>query len=76
MHHVEVKGNGEDKFEVTRGTRSKKQTTKEKSVSKTWFIERADCDFVVGADSNNGNCYIIPTDIIEIIGLNNHLSKL
>lgn len=74
MYRVEVKGTSGDKFEVTRGSRSGKQIIKEKSASRTRRIERADCDFVVGVDSNNGECYIIPTDIIEIIGVNN-LSK-
>ena len=74
LYRVEVKGSSGDKFEVTRGGRSGKQIIKDKSAKRTRLIERADCDFVVGVDSNNGDCYIIPTDVIEVIGITN-LSK-
>lgn len=74
MYRVEVKGSSGDKFDVTRGGRSGKQIIKTKSANRTRLIERADCDFVVGVDSNNGDCYIIPTDVIEVIDLKN-LSK-
>ena len=29
-------------------------------------IERGDCDFVVCVDSNNGDCFILPVDILDI----------
>lgn len=65
MYRVEVKGTNGDHFDVTRGGRSGAQIKRGKSRER--LIKRDDCDFVVGVDSANGDCYIIPTDIIEII---------
>lgn len=72
LFRVEVKGASADKggktqFNVTRGGRSGAQINKA-APSRTRLIERADCDFVVGVNSDNGDCYIIPTDFIEIVG--------
>lgn len=69
LYRVEVKGSSNSQFNVTRGTRSGKQI--KKGASRTRLLSREDCDFVVGVDSNIGNCYIIPEDIIQIIGNKN-----
>lgn len=79
LFRVEVKGASADKsgktqFNVTRGGRSGAQINKE-APSRTRLIERADCDFVVGVNSDNGDCYIIPTDFIEIVGNQNLSTK-
>ena len=66
LYRVEVKGSSNSKFNVTRGTRSGKQIRK--GTSRTRVLSREDCDFVVGIDSNTGDCYIIPEDIVQIIG--------
>lgn len=66
LYRVEVKGSSNSKINVTRGTRSGKQI--KKGSSRTRVLSRDDCDFVVGVDSNNGDCYIIPEDVIHIIG--------
>lgn len=71
LYRVEVKGSSRDHFEVTRGGRAGRQIVRDPDVDRTRIIEREDCDFVVGIDSNNGDCYIIPMDIIEIIGIKN-----
>lgn len=71
LYRVEVKGSSGDHFVVTRGGRAGQQIVRDPDVDRTRIIEREDCDFVVGIDSNNGDCYIIPTDIIEIIGIAN-----
>lgn len=70
LYRVEVKGSSKGKFDVTRGTRSGKQIKKTPGVSRTRTLSREDCDFVVGVDSNTGDCYIIPEDVIQIMGLN------
>jgi hypothetical protein len=79
LFRVEVKGasvnkQGKTQFNVTRGGRSGKQIDKS-APSRTRLIERADCDFVVGVNSDNGDCYIIPTDFIEIVGHQNLTTK-
>lgn len=70
LFRIEVKGSSGNSFSVTRGGRSGEQINRAVA-SRTRIIERGDCDFVVGVDSNNGDCYIIPTDIIEVIGVEN-----
>ena len=69
LYRVEVKGSSKKSFNVTRGTRSGQQIKKD--TSRTRVLSREDCDFVVGVNSNNGDCYIIPEDIVEAIGLKN-----
>lgn len=69
LYRVEVKGSSNSRFNVTRGTRSGKQI--KRGTSRTRVLSREDCDFVVGVDSNTGDCYIIPEDVIQIIGKKN-----
>ena len=69
LYRVEVKGSSNSQINVTRGTRSGQQI--KKGTSRTRVLSRDDCDFVVGVDSNTGDCYIIPEDIIAIIGNQN-----
>ena len=75
LYRIEVKGSSNGKFNVTRGTRSGKQILKTKGNSRTRVLSRDDCDFVVGVDSNSGECYIIPEDVIEIINDQNLSTK-
>ncbi len=75
LFRVEVKGasansKGKTQFNVTRGGRSGAQINRN-APSRTRLISRTDCDFVVGVNSDNGDCYIIPTDFIEIVGSQN-----
>lgn len=79
LFRVEVKGasankDGKTQFNVTRGGRSGAQISRT-APSRTRLIEREDCDFVVGVNSDNGDCYIIPTDFIEIVGRQNLSTK-
>lgn len=67
LYRIEVKGSSNGKFDVTRGTRSGKQI--KSGISRTRILSREDCDFVVGVDSNTGDCFIIPEDIIQIMGM-------
>ena len=66
LYRVEVKGSSGNNFDVTRGTRSGQQI--KKGSSRKRHLTREDCDFAVGVDSNTGECYIIPEDIVEVIG--------
>lgn len=74
LYRIEVKGSSRNSFNVTRGSRSGRQIDKSIGKDRTRLLSREDCDFVVAIDSNNGDCYIIPEDIIKIIG-NNNLTK-
>ena len=66
LYRIEVKGSSGDSFDLTRGSRSGQQINR--SISRTRHLSREDCDFVVAIDSNNGDCYILPEDVVEIAG--------
>lgn len=70
LYRVEVKGSSGTSFSVTRGSRSGKQISRDAESSRTRVLSREDCDFVICVDSNKGDCYIVPEDVIEIIGNN------
>jgi len=70
LYRIEVKGSSGQSFNVTRGSRSGVQIDRD-AEDRTRIISREDCDFVVGVNGTNGECYIIPVDIIEIYGRNN-----
>ena len=66
LYRIEVKGSSGDSFDLTRGSRSGQQINR--GISRTRHLSREDCDFVVAIDSNNGDCYILPEDVVEIAG--------
>lgn len=66
VYRVEVKGGSSGTFSFTHGDRSGIQINH--SIDKSHALTRTDCDFVCAMDSNDGTCYIIPIDIVEIYG--------
>lgn len=72
LYRVEIKGSSTDTFKVTHGQRGGVQINKEIDKERTLSVE--DCDFTVGVDTCNGDCYIVPIDIVAIYGRDN-LSK-
>lgn len=65
LYRVEVKGSSGNTFSLTRGGRAGKQINRDAENRKR-RIERNDCDFVVCVDSNEGDCYIVPVDFIDL----------
>ena len=65
LYRVEVKGSSYGIYDLTRGGRSGAQIDRN-AVNRTRRITRDDCDFVVCVDSNNGDCFILPVDILDI----------
>lgn len=65
LYRVEVKGSSSGTYNLTRGGRSGAQIDRH-AENRTRRITRDDCDFVVCVDSNNGDCFIIPVDILDI----------
>ncbi len=66
LYRVEIKGSVKDSFNVTHGGRSGKQINREVNKERALSVE--DCDFVVCVDINNGDCYIVPIDVVVIYG--------
>lgn len=65
LYRVEVKGSSSGIYDLIRGGRSGAQIDRN-AVNRTRRITRDDCDFVVCVDSNNGDCFILPVDILDI----------
>ena len=71
LYRIEIKSTSvpDGSFSFTHGRRSGTQINR--SVDKTQRLSADDCDFAVGVDLNNGDCYIIPIDILTIYGREN-----
>lgn len=65
LYRVEVKGSSAGTYDLTRSGRSGAQINRN-AENRTRRITRDDCDFVVCVDSNNGDCFILPVDILDI----------
>ncbi len=65
LYRVEVKGSSTGTYDLTCGGRSGAQINRN-AENRTRRITRDDCDFVVCVDSNNGDCFILPVDILDI----------
>lgn len=50
---------------MTRGSRSGARIVCVRSWM--WTLPYEDCNFVVSVDSNTGECYIIPEDVVKIL---------
>ena len=70
LYRVEVKGSSSGTYNLTRGGRSGAQINRH-AENRTRRIERSDCDVVVCVDSHNGDCYILPVDILDITNRKN-----
>ena len=56
---IQIKGTGTDSIGFTGGHRSGKQISREAASRKYKYTEK-DCDLIIGIDTNNGECYVIP----------------
>lgn len=65
LYRIEIKGSGSDTFTFTHGSRSGAQIDRQ-AEDRTRLLSRHDGDFAVGVDTHNGDCYIVPMDIIKI----------
>lgn len=72
---IQIKGTSNNSLNFTGGTRSGQQISREAKTRKYKYTKN-DCDLIIGIDSNNGDCYIIPVEDIENFGENKSLNKL
>lgn len=66
LYRVEIKGSSNEVFKVTHGGRAGQQIKRDVNKERALSVE--DCDFTVCVDINNGDCYIVPIDIVVIYG--------
>jgi hypothetical protein len=72
---IQIKGTGSDVIGFTGGYRSGKQINREVQ-SRAYKYTEKDCDLILGIDTNNSDCYIIPIADIEKWGNTKPLSQL
>lgn len=75
MLRVQIKGTSGKSLGFTGGGRSGQQINRAVA-SRVYKYTKEDCELIIGVDSNNGDCYIIPIDVIETFGKTKALSKL
>ncbi len=72
LFRVEIKQtSGDSSLTLTSGVRGGKQIkdeVKKGDESREKVLSTDDCDFVIGVQSLRGNCWIIPVELLEILG--------
>lgn len=72
---VQIKGTAKNTIGFTGGSRSGAQISRTVA-QRTYKYTKTDCDLILGVNSNNGDCYIIPIEDIEQMGTTRTLKKL
>ena len=72
---IQIKGTGTDTLGFTGGYRSGQQISRE-AKSRAYKYTEKDCDLILGIDTNNSDCYIIPISDIAKWGNTKPLSQL
>lgn len=72
---IQIKGTGSGSIDFTGGTRSGQQISRE-APSRKYKYTKQDCDLIIGIDTHNGDCYIIPIDDIGQWGNTKSINKL
>lgn len=67
LFRVEIKGSTTGSLSVTSGGRAGAQINRE-AEDRTHLISSEEVDFVLGVSNLNGDCFLIPVDIIQIFG--------
>ena len=75
MLRIQIKGTSTGSLNFVGGPRSGKQIDKN-APSRSYKYTEDDCDLIIGVDSTNGDCYIIPIADISKWGKNKSLSQL
>jgi len=61
---IQIKGTGSNSINVTGGYRSGQQISRE-APSRLYKYTKKDCDLIIGINTKNGDCCIIPIDDIK-----------
>lgn len=72
---MQIKGSTTGGFGFIGGYRSGKQVSRE-APARDYKYSKDDIDILLGIDSNNGDCYIIPIEDIQEWGKSRSMSKL
>lgn len=66
LYRVEIKQTTVDQISTSSGGRSGQQISRE-AASREQVLSTSDCDFVVGIHSLNGECWLLPIELVEIL---------
>lgn len=66
LYRIEIKGSSTRSISLTSGGRSGQQIDRNVE-SRTSIVSKDDADFIVGINKFNGDCYIIPTEVVNIL---------
>ena len=72
---AQIKGTSGNSFNFTGGGRAGQQIDR-KAKSRIYKYTKEHCDIILGINSRNGDCYIIPVEDIQNWGKSRSLSKL
>jgi hypothetical protein len=72
---AQIKGTSGTSLGFTGGGRSGQQINRDVA-QRTYKYTKTDCDLIIGVNSTNGICYIIPIEDIAVFGNSVSLSKL
>lgn len=72
---VQIKGTSNGILGLEGGGRSGQQINRAVA-QRTYIYSKKDCDLILGLDSNNGDCYIIPIEDIVHMGRSKKLANL
>ena len=73
---VQIKATSGSSLSFIGGVRAGRQIDKTKSKSGQYKYTKKDCDFLLGVNSNNGDCYIIPIKDLKKWGKSKSLNLL
>jgi hypothetical protein len=68
LFRVEIKGTRADSFSVTSGGRSGAQIDRE-AENREHILRKEDVDFLLGVNNLNGDCYLIPSEVLQIFNM-------
>ena len=69
LFRIEIKGSSTDKLSLTSGGRSGQQINRD-AESRTSIVSNDDADFIIGINKFNGDCYIVPVEVVSILNRN------
>lgn len=72
---IQIKGTTTGSLNFQGGVRSGQQFNRSVK-SRAYVYTKKDCDIILGVNSNNGDCYIIPVEDIKTWGISKPLSTL
>ena len=69
LFRIEIKGSSTNTLSLTSGGRSGQQINRD-AESRTSIVSNDDAEFIIGINKFNGDCYIVPVEVVNILNRN------